>query len=262
MSITRPYYRLWRPLKGYEGDLTNLIHNAWGNNEKKLSDDYLSDDRYITTLEMKSLVLAAHLIIRDLYEIFNYVEPCDLNNRVYSHRIYELLLRTATEFENNCKGILKANNYNRSTENLNITDYFKIAAVAKLSDYAVVFDRWTTTHEFKPFAEWSNTEYNPLSWYRDYNCVKHNRFANFDKANLENLMNAVAAVLCIMHAQFGNNMAESCFERITPIQNEIERVETGTFIIKIPHFSDAEQYDFIWDDIKSESNPFQFYNFG
>lgn len=56
--------------------------------------------------EMSSLFYAARLIISDLYELFNYIESNDANLNTYTHRNYELLPRTATEFEVNCKCIL------------------------------------------------------------------------------------------------------------------------------------------------------------
>jgi len=87
MSITKPYHRLWRPVKGYEpGDFYD--------NDPHPSADYLEDDRFVCQSEMDSFVITAHLIIRDLYELLNYVEPCDANLNTYSHRIYELFLRT------------------------------------------------------------------------------------------------------------------------------------------------------------------------
>ena len=65
--------------------------------------DYLGDERFACQAELESLITTAHLIVCDLYEVFDYVEPHDDNMDIYSHRIYELFLRTATEFESNCK---------------------------------------------------------------------------------------------------------------------------------------------------------------
>ena len=83
-------------------------------------------------------------------------------------------------------------------------DYFKIAPVARLSDYRVVFSRWNSDHEFIPFKDWNTDCYTPLSWYKSYNEVKHNRYDKFQKANLCNLMNAFcmfsAEVIWILHA--------------------------------------------------------------
>ena len=128
MAIPNPYHRIWRPLKGY-----NPLSRAWYDATPTPTLDYLFDNKFSDQLEMQSLLTTAHLIIRDLYEIFNYVEPNDTNLSVFSHRIYELLLRTATEFESNCKGVLDANGY-VPTGNLNITDYFKIDSVQRLSE--------------------------------------------------------------------------------------------------------------------------------
>lgn len=52
-----------------------------------------------------------------------YIEPSDDNKDTYSHRIYELYLRTCTEFEANAKFILKSNGYNNAKR---ILDYWKL----------------------------------------------------------------------------------------------------------------------------------------
>lgn len=256
MSISKPYKRLWRPLKGYSA--LSLNWTVIGQNQVSLK--YLKSDLFVNQQEKQSYLTTAHLIVRDLYELFNYVQPHDNNLNVFSHRIYELLLRTATEFEANCKAILLANGY-AGHGNLTINDYFKIAAATKLSDYIVTFGRWESTHFFKPFVTWNGTTYSPLSWYQDYNSVKHNRYINFSQANLANLMDAIAGLLCILHAQFGEDMAEVCFEQVTEPQNNQQKVETGTFVIQAPNFADAEKYEFIWDDIKSNPNVVNSYSF-
>lgn len=256
MGIGKPYKRLWRPLKGY--DSMGLI---WQEDHPVATIDYLEDNRFVGQAEMGSLVTTAHLIVRDLYEVFNYIEPCDANQNVYSHRIYELFLRTATEFESNCKGILRDNDYTKAERDMNIVDYFKIAFVAKLQDYKVNFERWGTHREFRPFAGWNQTSQVPLTWYQEYNNVKHNRYTNFSKANLENLMSAVAGLLCILHAQIGENMDRACFEGNGIAQPRQDEVITNSFTIKAPTFTDAEQYEFIWDDIKGNSDAVQKYSF-
>lgn len=256
MSIARPYKRLWRPLKGYTP--LSLSWTVIGKNVLSLK--YLESDLFVNQQEKQSYLTTAHLIIRDLYELFNYVQPHDDNLNVYSHRIYELLLRTATEFEANCKAILKDNGYTVHG-NMTITDYYRIAAVAKLSDYVVTFGRWESNHDFKPFASWNGATYAPLTWYQGYNNVKHDRNLNFSYANLTNLMDAIAGLLCILHAQFGEDMAEVCFEQIMAIQNDQQKVVTGTFVIQAPTFTDADKYEFIWDVLKTDPNPVQKYLF-
>ena len=137
MAVSNPFHRLWRPVKGYKW--TNTMFYKGGNPP---SIGYLYDDRFANQSERGTLVLTANLIIRDLYEIFNYIEPIDANVSTYSHRIYELFLRAATEFESNCKGILRENGYAKSEKAMSNCDYFKIAKVARLSEYRVSFVRW------------------------------------------------------------------------------------------------------------------------
>ena len=176
--------------------------------------DYLYSNDFTNHEEMGSLLNTALLIIRDLYELFNYVEPNDVNLNTYSHRLYELLLRTSTEFEANCKGILDSNGYVKpGGGNLNITDYFKIENAARLSGYKVTFERWSN-HVFKPFDVWNSSVFAPIPWYQGYNHFKHYRYANFQEANLNNVMNAIAGLLCILHAQIGEIMDSVCFEGI------------------------------------------------
>lgn len=256
MPIPNPYHRIWRPLKGYSWDQV-----MWEEEKPARTLDYLSDNCFADQNEMNSLVTTARLIIRDLYEVFNYVEPDNAHFPVYSHRLYELLLRTSTEFEANCKGILDANGYARpGGGNLNIQDYFKIEAATKLSGYVVTFDRWPN-HQFKPFASWNTGVFAPLLWYQGYNNVKHNRYVNFHNASLENVMNAIAGLLCILYAQIGENMDNACFEGAAIQQDSQDKVVNNTFTIFTPAFTDAEQYDFIWDDSKGVKVAVQNYIF-
>ena len=80
---------------------------------------YLKDGRY----NRSSLPLSS--ILRDLNALYDYIEPSDDNLGVFSHRIYELLLRAATEFEANCKGILKAKGYSKPENEWYVKDYLK-----------------------------------------------------------------------------------------------------------------------------------------
>lgn len=253
MAVLNPYHRLWRPLVEYDP-------YSFNNGAPTPSLGYLEDNRYANQSEIQSLLTTAHLIIRDLYEIFNYVEPNNTNLSTFSHHIYELLLRTATEFESNCRGILIANGY-VTTTNMNIRDYFRIASVQRLSEYKVVYDRWVQHYEFRPFETWNTANYSPLPWYQAYNSVKHNRFANFSDASLGNLMSAVSGLLCILHSQFGENMQSVCFSGISKTQSSEDHVITDSFSIITPTYPETEQYGFIWDNIKRNANPIQNFQF-
>lgn len=256
MAIANPYHRIWRPMLGYD-----WLQKLWEEDTPVQTLDYLNSNDFADRNEMNSLIHTSRLIIRDLFELFNYVEPNDVNLNTYSHRLYELLLRTATELEANCKGVLESNGYVRpGGSNLNIMDYFKIENVAHLSGYEVTFERWPN-HVFKPFDAWNAGTFAPLPWYQGYNHVKHNRFTHFSEANLENVMNAIAALLCILHAQIGENMDGVCFEGIATQQSDQSKIVNGTFTITAPTFPEAETYDFVWDNSKGVSVAVQSYAF-
>lgn len=255
MGLNKPFKRIWRPLKGYDS-----MNEIWSDDTISPSLNYLKDDKFAPQLEVRSLLTSANLLITDLYSLFNYVEPNDSNLKVYSHRLYELFLRIATEFESNCKSILAANNYN--TEKCTIKDYFKLEKACRLSEYTVVFERWDSKHVFIPFNSWKSTSlFTPLNWYQDYNKVKHNRYQYFDKANLENVMNAISALLCVLHSQVGGEMDIVGYNRMSILQTSESKVENDTFTIITPSFPEPEHYDFIWDNIKNESDPVTIYPF-
>lgn len=259
MAITKPYHRIWRPVKGY--DWSDAVISFDDNTEPKPRLGYLYDDRFANQNEKKSLITATRMILRDLNSLYDYIEPCDDNLGVYSHRIYELLLRTATEFETNCKGILKANGYSKPESDWNIKDYFKISRAARLNEYCLTFERWETVHEFKPFIEWNPSRREMLTWYDAYNEVKHDRFGNFKNAKLEYLMNALAGLICIMHAQYGEGMSHVGFSEYGTNNITEGIVETPIFTIKAPNFPDEEKYDFIWDALGIEHEPIQKFTF-
>lgn len=255
MSITRPYRRMWRPLKGY-----SYLSKFWSSDEPVTSLDYLRSDVFVNQLEMRSLITTARVIIYDLYRLFNYIEPDDNNLMTFSHRIYELFLRATTEVESNMKAVLDANLYRNRNFTMN-SDYFKLSAPLKLSEYRVRFKRWSSNREFKPFEAWDSGAYVPLPWYQAYNNVKHNRYEYFREANIENLMNAIAGLLSLLYAQFGEEMSIAAFEGVAVLQEDQNKMITDSFEIYAPSFSDEEQYDFIWDVLKEENNPVLSYNF-
>lgn len=252
MSITRPYYRIWRPLLGYE--LFSL-----NDKEDKITLDYLSDDKFANQAEIKDLLTYTNLLIRDLYEIFNYIDPDDRNLNVFSHRLYEIFVRACTEIESSFKGIFSSNGYTPSRYNME--EYFKIGKLTKLNEYTIKFSKWNSNHIFQPFKEWSSTSYQPISWYQAYNQVKHNRHRHIELANLENVMNAVSGLLCLLHSQIGGNVLEVCFEGLYPAQTKEEKAYNSTFTLIPPMFPNEEKYEFSWNKIKDDPEAIQAYPF-
>src|SRR5260370_4391371 len=82
---------------------------------------------------------------KDLLELFDYIEPADVNRPCYSFRTLELLGRVCIEVEANCRAILAENGYSRAVNhasNLTMADYRKIESSHRLSNYAVRLPVW------------------------------------------------------------------------------------------------------------------------
>lgn len=243
MSRNKPYYRIYRPGSLYP---------------------FISDTRNVDN--MYTYVRAFRLLEDDLLKLFTNVEPTNDNLKVYSHRLYELLLRASTEFETNAMQILTYNGYRRKKGNLNIEDYFKINEATKLSDYEVTCELWHPTKVFKPFQEWGDSQ--PLSWYQDYNNVKHNRSSEFSKASLNNVMNAVTGVLAILYAQFDyfvitGPMASGTWSGLIITDGDYNEPMSSKSIFHVirPKWTEDEKYVFNWDEIKNSKDAFAKYPF-
>ncbi|MEW6172200.1 MAG: hypothetical protein AB1510_03930 [Bacillota bacterium] len=238
MPLPKPYFRIYRPgSSGYERD------------------PRYADDRI-------SLCRGFALIESDLKRIFEYVEPADNNLQTYSHRIYELFLRACTEFEANCKGILDANEYRKSS-NYNIEDYCKLETSSRLSDYKTVLYIWKSRCKtFEPFREWKSSR--TLSWYQAYNTVKHNRETHFNYASLENLLNSIAGLFCVLYSQFSNDAFFKYTDTGSFYSDEEGYcfVDDSVFGIKWPDtWTSDERYAFNWNTLSKDTSPFEQYNF-
>jgi hypothetical protein len=256
MRKSKPYYRIVRP---FSNDGATDYCSDWVNL-------YFTDLRYAP--DRQELWRAYSLIERDLLRLFEYVEPRDDNLSVYSHRTYELLLRTATEFETNCKRILGANGYRRTDDrNLNVKDdYFKINRSSRLGGYSISLLEWyPEPKRLKPFENWGSEEdYSPLPWYQSYNCVKHDRNLNFPRASLENVLNAVGGLYIILFSQFFIFAGpDNTMHGFGTSDSGQAISKTGDIFEVVPatNWQDDELYDFDWDAIRHDPDPFAQFSF-
>lgn len=244
MAILKPYPRIFIP------QVSDIAIQA---------SPYLSDIKYVDQKEATSLIDTARLIIEDYFTLCEYIEPIDDNKNTYSHRTYELLLRVATEFEANCKGILLANGYN--IRKATIKDYHKLNTIMLLDQYEVKTSLWSPTKSFRPLIEWSRGF--SLLWYQSYNESKHNRFSGFSKASLKNVFVGICSLVVVLAAQFpfmiGRLSGRS--NLIFTIENEPNSLSVSDFTIKFPVRQTEQKYDFEWENIKNHVSPFEMYNF-
>lgn len=143
--------------------------------------------------------------------LFNFIEPVELNLKTYGHKIRELLILACTEVEYLLLKVLTENGY-REKGRYSTHDYVYCRDVLKLNQYEVGLTQYSNLGIFTPFKGW--TESSPttsIPWYDAYNQVKHNRSDNIANANLEHLLNAVSAIHILLEAQYSNVIFENIF---------------------------------------------------
>jgi hypothetical protein len=247
MTITKPYKRTCRQF--LDGD-----YQPHGNH------DFIRDPRFAQAPEQH--VRALLLIQKDIRDLFDYVEPVDENERCYSYRIHELLMRSCIEVESNCKAILSENGYMRSGD-WNRGDYRKLNATHRLSSFKVKLPVWHGNNAVRtPFAPWGSPSAGDLPWYDAYNAAKHDRHKQFKEANFGNLIDAVAGLVTLLSSQFCNHDFEgpyvAQFVDATYPGDGFDTAVGKYFRVKYPDdWPINERYDFKWEKIKSDPDSFQ-----
>lgn len=202
------------------------------------------------------------LLQKDIFTLFDFVEPADINIDTYSYRIHELLLRTCVEIEANCVAILTENDYQK-IGNWNMEDYKKINPTHRLSSYELKLPVWNGMKNIrKPFEKWSTNS--SLPWYKAYNETKHDRHSKFELATFDNLIDAFCGLVAILSSQFLTHDFSPGDWALSAggINDGMESAIGGYFRIKFPNdWPSDERYEFKWQDIENESDPFQRYNY-
>ena len=80
----------------------------------------------------------------------------------------------------------------------------KLLPAMKLDSYAVHLPLYPWLGTVRPFSGWeASRPTQTLSWYSNYNSVKHDREENFHQATLLAAVQAVCAMAVMNYAQFG-----------------------------------------------------------
>jgi hypothetical protein len=144
-------------------------------------------------------IRAFTILQKDVLELFEYIEPSDINGCTYSYRTHQLLMRICIEIEANFKAIFSDNRYYPSNPNANV--YKKLNASHRLSSFNIKLPVWHGIRNVRqPYSAWALG--GSLSWYTAYNNAKHNRHAEFEKANFDYVVDAVCGLVAILSSQF------------------------------------------------------------
>ena len=243
MPVIRPYRRTCRQFV----DGSYAAGGRWG---------YMTHSKFAEAPER--YVRAFLIILKDLQELFDYVEPTDKNLPCFSYRIHALLLRACVEVEANCKAILKENGY-RKKGAMTMKDYKKIDKTHLLSAYQVKVPYWSGNKDMRsPFLAWASG--GTLPWYQAYNVTKHDRHSEFEKATFEHLIDSCCGILVLLSAQFETNdfSPENDALIVEGSGDGLESGIGGYFRVKFPDNWPKElRYDFNWQELKHEADPFQ-----
>jgi hypothetical protein len=229
---------------------------------RQFVDGTYSNGQYIShpkfALDPEHYVRAFTLIQKDLFELFDYIEPSDTNLSCYSYRIHELHMRTCIEIEANFKAILRENGYSRSGD-WNMKDYKKLEATHLLSAYEVKFPVWHGAASSRtPFAPWATG--GGLDWYQAYNDAKHDRHDKFSRASFGNLLEAICGLVVILSAQFHTEDFSKSGGAIVwggPPAGYNNAIG-DYFLVKFPTtWPTADRYDFDWQSLSQNADPFQ-----
>ncbi len=103
-----------------------------------------------------------------------YIEPTADNEKTYSHRTYELLLRVCTECESVWRDMVYASKWNQTKRHkMKMDDYRRLDPDWFFSCFNVSVLFWRPKPLLLyPFRGWR--EESGVVWYQDYNAVKHN----------------------------------------------------------------------------------------
>lgn len=147
-------------------------------------------------VDTASYQMSFRLLMSDLNRALEYVEPVVGNERTYSHRLYELLLRACTDFESLCRDILIEKGSKVARNDMKMRHYRGLEPLLVLEPVSVEFLLWRPEpRTFYPFQGWAKAS---PQWYENHQAVKHNRHTQFPAANLLNVVNAVSGLFAAL----------------------------------------------------------------
>jgi hypothetical protein len=246
MSLNKPFRRTSRP----------FTNDSYSNDYIRHQDFSQNPQHYIR---------AFLLLQKDLIELFDYIEPCEGNLKTVSYRIHELLIRTCVEIEANFTAILRENQYSKKG-NLKMEDFLLINQTHHLSAYKASVPFWKGESKIRcPFDNWIRKE--PLEWFQIYNKLKHERYDYYDKANFNNLVDAMCGLAIVISSQFNNETFSprkiwAGIGYVKYLGDGMEDCIGDYFRILYPNdWSVNERYDFNWAELEKTESPIDRINY-
>ena len=200
--------------------------------KNELSTYNIIDPFHVYGYQFTQSIVAASSLFNYLIDIFRHIEPSTANFNAYGHKSRELLMLACTEIESAWRAVLEENTKCKKCRYTTI-DYIKVKAPLQLDKWTVRLTDYPDISPFTPFAGWDNASTTKsIGWYDAYNSVKHDREAEFSKATLGNLLNAMAALHVMQAAQWGPEVYSRFHgNRFSPFD-----------VVKYPEYEPSELY--------------------
>ncbi len=194
--------------------------------------------------------------------MFKFIEPSDNNLSTYSLKLHGLLMRICIEVEANLRAIMEENCYTPQGQ-WSMNDYKKVEISHLLSLYKTKMPVWTGAGRiYTPFAAWGMG--GGLPWYQDYNAAKHDRHGSFQRATFGNVVEAYAALAIVIFSRFRDQTFDGPdFLAMEGSQDE-EGFDYGPsrhILIRPAEMPDDQRYDFDWQALRAESDPFEIFSY-
>lgn len=147
------------------------------------------------------------ILEEDFVESLRYVELSEANFNTYSNEYVKQLQSICSEFEILMKYYCRTLNSESRVKNIVDWERVLFSVENQLELFTVSLEVQNLEDRLKPFVDWmyeSDNNRNAPFWWKDYTSIKHNRIdmhsglSNFNKANLKNVLYALAA-LCILN---------------------------------------------------------------
>ncbi len=132
---------------------------------------------------------------RDLETASRYIEFSEQNFQTYSIELAHLLLAAASEVDVVSKLVCSQMVEGANAQNINDYRVIIMDTYPEIAELPISVPRYGLT--FKPWENWGNNR-NP-NWWRSYNDVKHERNEHYNQATLQNALNAIGALLILVH---------------------------------------------------------------
>jgi hypothetical protein len=153
------------------------------------------------------------------------------NDDAFSIEIARLFLAASAEVDVVLKQLCKALNPDSEASSINAYQAELLTALPNFQEFEVILPRYGLT--LNPWTDWGRNH--PPFWWQDHNKVKHHRHEHFDKANLKNCLNSIAALYVSVLHLYEQQASEGELLQLPRLFNVADRHFGGTKMGRYGH---------------------------